>query len=150
MANQYSKLSDFEINKLVSEHQGGYYGQVGSWLPGGVKVREPDGFGYTERNYCSKDADCMPLAWGSGMDITWISESNEWDASTPAGNSTNGVRFSNDAPSRIIWRIIEMGIRVFRKTGFPPRICGLISICSNICINKFTIYVNWLCRNKSI
>lgn len=69
MSNKYSELSNFEINKLVAERLGGYAGSVGDWMPDGVKQNEDGGTFYSERDYCGKDADCMPIAWENKISI---------------------------------------------------------------------------------
>ena len=58
----YSKMSDFEINKAVAINRGGYQGHV-EHMKHGVKESNRDSHGifYFERDYCNNPSDAWPL-----------------------------------------------------------------------------------------
>lgn len=58
----YSKMSDFEINKAVAINRCGYQGHV-EHMEHGVKEsdRDSNGMFYFERDYCNNPSDAWPL-----------------------------------------------------------------------------------------
>lgn len=60
---QLQAMSDFDVNKALAIAKGKYAGDVGDWMPNGVKVNDESGFFYTEMNYCNTPNDIMPLAF---------------------------------------------------------------------------------------
>ena len=58
----YSKMSDFEINKAVAINRGGYQGHV-KHMEHGVKESDRDSHGifYFERDYCNNPSDAWEI-----------------------------------------------------------------------------------------
>ena len=58
----YSKMSDFEVNKAVAINVGGYQGHV-EHMKHGVKESDRDSHGmfYFERDYCNNPSDAWPI-----------------------------------------------------------------------------------------
>ena len=64
----YSKMSDFEINKAVAINRGGYQGHV-EHMEHGVKESDRDSHGifYFERDYCNNPSDAWPIIHGNDI-----------------------------------------------------------------------------------
>lgn len=75
----YSKMSDFEINKAVAINRGGYQGHV-EHMEHGVKESDRDSHGmfYFERDYCNNPSDAWPIIFENEIslvvvdDDTWV------------------------------------------------------------------------------
>ena len=67
----YSKMSDFEINKAVAINRGGYQGHV-KHMEHGVKESDRDSHGifYFERDYCNNPSDAWPIMKESLIGVT--------------------------------------------------------------------------------
>ena len=71
---QLQVMSDFEVNKALAVAMGRYVGEVGEWMPNGVKVKDESGFFYSEMNYCNTPNDIMPLAFEHKLEIDWFAD----------------------------------------------------------------------------
>lgn len=78
----YSKMSDFEINKAVAINRGGYQGCV-EHMEHGVKESNRDSHGilYVERDYCNNPADAWQIIVDSGISIIKCKNcADDWSA----------------------------------------------------------------------
>ena len=66
----YSKMSDFEINKAVAINRGGYQGHV-EHMEHGVKESDRDSHGifYFERDYCNNPSDAWPIIVANRINV---------------------------------------------------------------------------------
>lgn len=66
----YSKMSDFEVNKAVAINVGGYQGHV-EHMKHGVKESDRDSHGmfYFERDYCNNPSDAWPIIVENSISI---------------------------------------------------------------------------------
>lgn len=77
---QLEAMSDLEINRLVADRMGGYAGDVGDWMPEGVKVNCEGGFFYEERDYCNNPSDIMPIAIENKISLHFMRADNRVQA----------------------------------------------------------------------
>ena len=77
----YSKMSDFEINKAVAINVGGYQGHV-EHMKHGVKEsdRNSHGMFYFERDYCNNPSDAWPIMDANKIGLAFVN--GEWRASS--------------------------------------------------------------------
>lgn len=98
---QLQAMSDFEVNKALAITMGLYAGEVGDWMPNGVKVKDETGFFYSEMNYCKTPNDIMPLAFEHGISLMYCNEQDGWMG---IKNNMTGVshHFTDTNPLRAI------------------------------------------------
>ena len=76
----YSKMSDFEINKAVAINRCGYQGRV-EHTEHGVKEsdRDSNGMFYFERDYCNNPSDAWPIIFENEISLVVV-EDGVWVA----------------------------------------------------------------------
>ena len=93
----YSKMSDFEINKAVAINRGGYQGHV-EHMGHGVKESDRDSHGivYFERDYCNNPSDAWPIIVANRINV-YASEGPDF---MPWMAGCGGFMVSNKNPLR--------------------------------------------------
>ena len=93
----YSKMSDFEINKAVAINRGGYQGHV-EHMKHGVKESNRDSHGifYFERDYCNNPSDAWPIIVANRINV-YASEGPDF---MPWMAGCGGFMVSNKNPLR--------------------------------------------------
>ena len=77
----YSKMSDFEVNKAVAINVGGYQGHV-EHMKHGVKESDRDSHGmfYFERDYCNNPSDAWPIIFQNDIMLNPSCADSLWKA----------------------------------------------------------------------
>ena len=93
----YSKMSDFEINKAVAINRGGYQGHV-EHMKHGVKESDRDSHGifYFERDYCNNPSDAWQIITANRINV-YASEGPDF---MPWMAGCGGFMVSNKNPLR--------------------------------------------------
>ena len=98
----YSKMSDFEVNKAVAINVGGYQGHV-EHMKHGVKESDRDSHGmfYFERDYCNNPSDAWPIIHSSDIMLNPNCVDELWKAEQgfrekPSGFYSAATAYSNN------------------------------------------------------
>ena len=76
----YSKLSDYEINRLVADCLGYPLREQATYEHQAIGIIKQGDNWPQPFNPVNSDKDCMPLAWENGISIEYKSTWNRWEA----------------------------------------------------------------------